>query len=202
MARARRWRRVPLQDVEDDSGEEAGFRHAQQKAGGVELHRRADEHHRHGDDAPGDHNAGEPAARAEAVEQEVGGDLAGGVAEEEEARAEAIDGVGEVKIGVHLELGVADVDAIHVGDAVAERDERNQPPSGFAEGGAGDGIDGCWGEFGRFNGVHRRTPSPYSQNRIIYKTKDLAKSLFCKINKTNGIFCKIFKTLELCLFSP
>jgi hypothetical protein len=76
-------RRIPLQDVEDDSGEKAGFRHAQQKTGGVELHRRADEHHRHGDNAPGDHNAGEPAAGAKAVEQEVGGDLAGGIAEEE-----------------------------------------------------------------------------------------------------------------------
>ena len=90
--------------------------------------------------APGDHDAGEPAARSEAVEQKVRGDLAGGVAEEEEARAEAVDGGAEVQVAVHLEGGEADVDAIHVGGAVAEGDEGNEAQGSFAHGGAADGC--------------------------------------------------------------
>ena len=130
----------PLHEVEDDAGEEAGFGHAEEEASGVELERRSDEHHAHGEQAPGDHDAGEPAARSEAVEQQVGGDLAGGVAEEEEAGAEAVDGGAEVQVAVHLECGEADVDAVHVGDAVAERDEGDETPGGFAGCRAADGV--------------------------------------------------------------
>src|ERR1035437_616471 len=118
-------RRIPLPQVEDDSWKEAGFGHAQEEAGDVELHRGADEHHSHRNHAPRDHDAAEPFPRTEAVEHEVGWYLAGRVAEEEEARAEAVNSVREVKVAVHLQRGVTDVDAVHVSRAVAQSDERN-----------------------------------------------------------------------------
>ena len=109
--------------------------------------------HAHRDDSPGDHDAGQPAACSEAVEEEIRGDLAGGVADEEEARAEAIDGVREVQVAVHLECGEGDVDAVHVGDAVAKADERDQPPGGFAKGVGGD-LCFVWGGGGVGGGWH------------------------------------------------
>jgi hypothetical protein len=51
--------------------------------------------------------------------KQVGGDFAGCVADEEYARAHAEDSVAEVEIDVHLQGCEADVDAVHVGDAVA-----------------------------------------------------------------------------------
>lgn len=42
----------PERDVEHDAGEKAGFEHAQQKAQGVELHRRFDKRHGDGGQAP------------------------------------------------------------------------------------------------------------------------------------------------------
>ena len=160
----------PLHEIEEDSGEEAGLGHAEEEADYVELERSADEDHSHGNEAPGEHDPGEPAARAEAVEQEVGGDLACGVAEEEEAGAEAVDGGGEVQVAVHLQRGEADVDAVHVGGAVAEGDEGDETPGGLAQGGGGDGVfvDGrgrrlfrhgrrpqSGGMFGRYHPVAR-----------------------------------------------
>ena len=51
-------RREPLHEIEDDSGEESCLRHAEEEAGDVELHGRADEEHADGDEAPGEHDAG------------------------------------------------------------------------------------------------------------------------------------------------
>ena len=129
-----------MREVEDDAGEESGFGDAQEEARGVELPWGADEEHEDGDDSPGDHDAGEPAAGSEAIEEQVRGDFAGGVAEEEEACAESVDGGAEVKIAVHLERGKADVDAVHVGCAVAEGDEWDQVAGRFAHGGCADGC--------------------------------------------------------------
>ena len=63
--------REPLHEIEDDSGKKAGLGHAKQKTHGVKLRRCADEEHGHGEDPPCDHDAGEPAACSEAIEQEV-----------------------------------------------------------------------------------------------------------------------------------
>ena len=147
MARARSSLREPLGEVEDDAGEEAGFGDAEEEACGVELPGGTDEEHGDGDDSPGDHDAGEPATGSEAIEEQVRGDLAGGVAEEEETCAEAVDGGAEVEIAVHLQRGEADVDAVHVGCAVAQGDERDEVAGRFAHGGCADGCVSADGWF-------------------------------------------------------
>ena len=119
------FRREPLHEVEDDSREEACLCHAEEEAGDVELHGCADEEHADGDEAPGEHDAGEPAAGAETVEREVGRHFTDGVAEEEDASAEAVDRAAEVQGLVHLQGREGDIGAVHVGAAVAECDERN-----------------------------------------------------------------------------
>ena len=139
------FRREPLHEIEDDSREEACLGHAEAESGDVELHRRADEEHAHGDEAPGEHDAGEPAAGAEAVQREVRRDLADSVAEEEDSRAEAVHRSAEVQGLVHLQGGEGDVGAVHVGAAVSEGDEGDEAPGGLAQGRAGDGAGRCDG---------------------------------------------------------
>ena len=68
--------------------------------------------------------------------RQIGRHLAGRVAEKEESRTEAVDGCAEVQVMIHLQSGEADVDAIHVGDAIAHRYQRQQSQAGFAQRGA------------------------------------------------------------------
>lgn len=60
-------RRKPLREVVDDSREEAGLGHSEEKAKNVKLKRRAHEHRGDGEDAPREEDAREPAARAESA---------------------------------------------------------------------------------------------------------------------------------------
>jgi hypothetical protein len=45
-----------------------------------------------------------------------------------------------MQLAVHLQSREADVDAIHVGDEVADADEREQMEAGLAEGGAANCV--------------------------------------------------------------
>jgi hypothetical protein len=83
--------RVPVGEVQDDAGEEARLGRAQQEADHVERHRRIHEHGGRREHAPGDHDAGDPAARAHAVQHHVAGHLEEKVADEEDARAQPVD---------------------------------------------------------------------------------------------------------------
>ena len=112
--------REPVGEVEDHAGEESGFGNAQQQACGVELHGCADQRGERGDDAPGDDDAADPDARADLVQHDVAGDFEGEVAEEEDAGADSVDAVAELEVAQHLELGEAYVDAVDVGDDVAD----------------------------------------------------------------------------------
>ena len=56
------------------------------------------------------------------------------VADEEDACAEAVDGVAELQVSRHLQLGEADVDPVEKGDDVADEQERDQVPGDLAPG--------------------------------------------------------------------
>ena len=120
--------REPEAEVVDHPGEEAGLRRAQQEAHEVELPGRLDQRHAHGDEAPGDHDPRQPAPRADPGQRQVGGDFQQGVADEEQAAAEAVDRGGEAQLGVHGRRGEADVHPVHVRDEVAQQDQRQQAP--------------------------------------------------------------------------
>src|SRR5258705_445340 len=58
----------PVGEVDDDAGEETSFRYSEKKARRVKLSRGVDETDNNRDDAPRDHDAGNPAARAPALD--------------------------------------------------------------------------------------------------------------------------------------
>ena len=119
-------RRHPVGEIEDDAREEPRLGDAQQHAEQVEAPHAADQHHRHRDDAPADHDACDPEPRADALEDQVARHLEQAVAKEEQARAQAERGVGQPEVALQLGGGKPDVHAIDVGDDVAEEDEGDQ----------------------------------------------------------------------------
>jgi hypothetical protein len=82
--------REPQRQVEDHAGKETGFCRAQQETHHGEPCLAADEGHRPRRDAPGEHDARDPAPRAEMCQKQVGWYLEDGVRQEEDARTEAV----------------------------------------------------------------------------------------------------------------
>ena len=127
-------RRKPVRQIENDAREETCFRSAKKKSRGVKRRRAPHEHRRRRDQAPGDHDPGDPDARADARQDDVARDLEGDVAEKEDAGAEAERAAGKSQRGVHLERREPDVDAIEIRDDVEQEKKRDQPPADLVEG--------------------------------------------------------------------
>ncbi|MCY1294495.1 hypothetical protein D9M70_437930 [compost metagenome] len=113
--------RKPAVDVDQDAGEETGFGHAEEQAQGVEAFGAGDLQHGGGKQAPDHHQGGDPATRADALQHQVAGHAEDGVGDEEQAGAQAVDGFAEVQVAAHLQLGEADIDAVEVGEDVADQ---------------------------------------------------------------------------------
>ena len=120
--------RVPEGEIENDAGEEPGFGDAEQEAQHVERRLAAREHHRRRDESPEHHDARDPHARTDALQQQVARHFEEEVADEEHARADPVGGVRQAEVGLHLQPREPDVDAIQVGEDVAQEQERQQPP--------------------------------------------------------------------------
>ena len=84
---------------------------------------------------PADHDASEPAPRPDPLEDDVARHLEQEVADEEQRGAEPVGVLGQPEIAHHLQLGVADVLPIDVGDQVDDADEGQQVPRDLANGG-------------------------------------------------------------------
>ncbi len=78
------------------------------------------EHRRHRHQAPADHDAGDPAPGAHALEDQVARNFEQAIAEEEQAGGQAVAGSAETEFALELRRDKADVDAIDVGDDVAD----------------------------------------------------------------------------------
>ncbi|MNM67855.1 hypothetical protein D3C81_793980 [compost metagenome] len=124
--------RVPEGQVEQCPGGEAGFEGAQQKAQHIELCGGLHEHHGHGDHAPADHDAQQRLAHADLFQHQVAGHLEQQVADEEDPRAQRIDGVAERQCLFHLQLRVTDVDAIKKCHDVGGHQQRHDAPADFS----------------------------------------------------------------------
>ena len=132
--------RKPQCQEKDDAGEEPGLGEAEQdpqeveRVFGAEAGRPGDlrdERHGAGDEAPGQHDPRDPAAGADLVENDVRRHLEQEIGEEEHARAETEGSFRKVEVGVHRELGEADVHPVEIGDEIAEDEERDEPPRDF-----------------------------------------------------------------------
>ena len=113
--------RKPVGEIEDDAREEPGLGHAQQKAQHEEADRAGDGGHQPGDDAPRDHDARDPQARADSLQHHVARHLEQRIAEEEDAGAPAVQVGAQAQVLVHGERRKGDVGAIDVRDEIAQR---------------------------------------------------------------------------------
>ncbi|KAJ6442610.1 LOW QUALITY PROTEIN: feruloyl esterase [Purpureocillium lavendulum] len=154
---------VPERQVVDEAGEEAcatfgedaglegqrqgqrqlrrtGFKHAQQEAHDGDGRVVARAAQAHGDGAPRQHEEGDPAAGAQALEEVVGGHLEERVGDEEDHEGNGVlvgrhaGLVEQVVAGGRVEdLGVADVGAVEVAEQVDGRRERDDAQVLLAE---------------------------------------------------------------------
>jgi hypothetical protein len=121
-------------EIENDAREETGLGDAEQKPQGIEARRAGDEAHGGRHQAPADHDARDPDARAEFVQSEIARNLEEDIAHEKDAGAEAEDLRREAEIFIHGERGEADIDAVEEIDRVAEDEKRDQAPARLANG--------------------------------------------------------------------
>ena len=118
--------RHPLRQVIDDAREKPGFGDAEQEAREAKRGCALDERGRHGEQSPGDHDAGDPSPRAELRERDVARHLGETIAGEEDARDEAEGLRSNAEFGVHGERREADVHAIEVSGEIAEHEKGQQ----------------------------------------------------------------------------
>ena len=122
-------------------GIEPGLGQPEQDAVDVEAPLAPHEAGQRGDDAPGDQDAGDPAPRPHLVEDQVAGDFADEVAQEEQSGAETEHRVGEPEILDHGRRGHADVRPVQVGAEITEHEQRHQPPGHPLDGFPFDRLD-------------------------------------------------------------
>jgi hypothetical protein len=90
--------------------------------------------HQAGEQSPAQHDAGDPFARAEAFEQQIGRHLEDEIGDEEDAGAEAESGLRQAEILVHGERGKAHIDPVEIGDEVADDEEGYEAFRNLGEG--------------------------------------------------------------------
>jgi len=66
------------------------------------------------------------------VQDDIAGYLEGKVAEKEDSGADSVDAVAEFEVAEHLQLGEAYVDAVDVGDDVADHEDGHDAPGDLA----------------------------------------------------------------------
>ena len=132
--------RQPAGEVVDHPGEEPGFGHAQQEAQDIEVGFVLDERHAGGHDAPGQHDAGQPDARADFLQENVGGHFEQRVTDEEQAGTEAIGGSADAQVMFHVGADEADVHTVDVVDDEHDHEQRQYVPFHFRDGGLQDRI--------------------------------------------------------------
>ncbi len=126
-------RRKPEGQVEDDAWLQACFEGPHQEAQRVELPGLRHPRHQHAHDAPAHRDAHDRLRGAEFLQQQVARHFEEEVAEEEDAGAGAIDGIGPCEVAHHGQLREADVDAVDPGQEPDQRKERNQAPDDLAK---------------------------------------------------------------------
>ena len=93
-----------------------------------------DERHGAGKDSPAQHDARNPFAGAEPLEQEIRWDFKDEISDEKDAGAEAEGGLRQAKVLVHRERGKAHVYPVEIRDEVTDDEKRYQPLRNFRDG--------------------------------------------------------------------
>ena len=96
------------------------------KRSAVKRIRADDEGHAARDDAPGQHDAGNPDARPDLLQRQVAGYLTNNVGDVEQTAAYAEGRMRQADGFVHLQGGKARIHPVEEGDEVTEHQERHQ----------------------------------------------------------------------------
>jgi len=129
----------PVGEIEDDSGEVAGFGESQEKTKDVELGNILDEASEGGENSPGDDDARQPDARPEFVQQQIAGNFEEKVSNEKDAGKKPELLGADAEVTVHGKCGEADVDAVEERDDIEEEDKGKDAKLQLANGGRFDG---------------------------------------------------------------
>ena len=149
----------PVSQVDDDAGEEARLGDAEEEPDPVELRRARDEPGERRQGAPRDQARPDEDARAPQLEQHRRRHLQQEISDEEDAGAEAEDGVREAELAGHLQRGEAHVDADRVVEDVEHEQERQQPQGDAPGRSAGDVCGRGRGDLGHGGLRLSRRPS-------------------------------------------
>ncbi|MCY1420357.1 hypothetical protein D9M71_359730 [compost metagenome] len=102
----------PVGQVQHYPGEQASFGDPQQQAHDVERGFTLNEGHACREQTPGNHDTGDPEARAHPVHDQVAGHFGQGIGKEEQARAQAIGGCRKAQVDAHAGFRQGDVGAV------------------------------------------------------------------------------------------
>ena len=115
--------REPIRQIKNDAGKEACFCSTEKQPHHIKRLRASHERHPAGQHAPRDHDAGNPAASTELLQEKVAGHLEQKVREKENSAAEAEDGRGQMKILDHLQRSETQVHPVDERDEVGDHQE-------------------------------------------------------------------------------
>ena len=124
----------PITQVENHAGEISCFGEAQRKAGGIELMGGLHKARQRRNDAPCDEDARDPDARADAVKDEVAGDLKQEVAPKENSSRKSKLLAADGQFPIHRQSRKAQVDSVDESDDVERKQERQKPNLDFTDG--------------------------------------------------------------------
>src|SRR5215469_7091667 len=116
----------PVCEVDEHAWEKARFCSSQEKSDDIKLTGSVHESHQDRDDAPRDHDAGDPKARAPALDDKSSGDFQQHVADKEDSCTQPKDAVTETQIMRHFQSSVGDVDPVEKSDEIEEPQEGKQ----------------------------------------------------------------------------
>src|SRR5262249_42310374 len=102
---------------------------AEEQGRGHERRRARYERRRHRDESPADHDARDPAACADALEDYVARDFEQAIPEEEQSGRDAVRRRAQPEIALQFFRDEPDVDAIEIRDDIADEGERNETPA-------------------------------------------------------------------------
>lgn len=157
--------RKPLGQEVEDAGVQAGFGRTEQKAQHVEADGPAHERHGHGDHAPGEQDAREPAARAKAFQRQVARHFTQEIADKEQPCAQPVGRIADTDRRIHVQLRKSDHRAVDIRHHVDEREKRHQLAREHADDalllrGVGQGGVGGAGRSRRADGLSGRHVCP------------------------------------------
>jgi hypothetical protein len=115
------------------TGKESCLGDTQQESQGLEAHRGTDEHHGRRNEAPADHDRGNPKACADSMQNKVAWYLEQAVADEKHAGAKAESGRTEFQIGIHVQRSEADIDPVEPCGDIEYKQERYQAARDVSE---------------------------------------------------------------------